>query len=78
MTRALPCSASTTGHAHALEHQLVVQSPPREIERDVPADSHPRGNGKGRRIALIAGIVLGHVVTLFGPSLLGPWPLAPL
>ncbi|ABM07458.1 hypothetical protein AAur_4115 [Paenarthrobacter aurescens TC1] len=77
-TRALACSPSRTGHAQALEHQQVAQRLVHHTGREIPVEPHLRVNEKGRRIALIAGIVLGHVVTLFGPLLLGRWPVVPL
>ncbi|WP_185751202.1 hypothetical protein [Arthrobacter sp. 31Y] len=77
-TTALACSPSMTGHTHALEHQPAAQSLSVPLEREIPGGPHPDVAGRGRRIALIAGIVLGHAVTLFGPLLLGRLPLAPL
>lgn len=77
-TRAVACSPTIAGHAHALEHQPAAQSPAVPLAREIPGGPHPGVAGRGRRIALIAGIVLGHAVTLFGPLLLGRLPLAPL
>jgi len=67
-TRAPECSPSITIPAHGLALRAVAQS---------PADLHPEV-ARGRHIILVAGIVMGHVVTLFGPLLLGRWLVAPL
>ncbi|UKA49890.1 hypothetical protein LFT48_21095 [Arthrobacter sp. FW305-123] len=77
-TRAPACAPSMTGHAVAPEHKPVAQSHPIWFDRAIAAESYSRGDGKGRRAALIAGIVMGHIVTLFGPMLLGQWPVASL
>ncbi|WP_159736269.1 hypothetical protein [Arthrobacter sp. 9V] len=67
-----------TGNTHALEHQSVAATLAIHTEREILTEPSSGMKGKGRRIALIAGIVMGHAVTLFGPQLLGRWPLAPL
>jgi hypothetical protein len=77
-TRAVACSPSIPGHARALEPHPVAQSPALPDIGDIPAETMLRASEKGRRIVLIAGIVLGLVVTMFGPLLLGGWPVGPL
>lgn len=77
-TRVPACSPSLISHVHAVQHQPVTQSPVIHTGLDIPAEPQPKAYGKGRRIALIAGIVMGHLVTIFGPLLLGRWPVAPL
>lgn len=77
-TRALACSASMPGHAHALERQHAASSLALNTGREIPIERRPMDKEKGGRFPLIAGIVLGHAVTLFGPLLLGQWPVVPL
>ncbi len=51
-------------------------APERQTSRNVsetPVAPVFAPSNKGRRVALIAGIVLGHVVTFFGPLLLSRW-----
>ncbi|GEB20013.1 hypothetical protein [Paenarthrobacter aurescens] len=77
-TRAPACSPSMTSQAHAPEQKPGAQSHPIWFDRAIAAEPSSKGGGKRRRTALIAGIVMGHIVTLFGPMLLGQWPLASL
>lgn len=51
-------------------------APPRQTPRIAPVTPVPpvfAPTNKGRRLVLIAGIVLGHLVTIFGPLLLSRW-----